>query len=159
MFSILLIEKWCRWTYFQGSDRDTDVENRCVDLEGAGRMDWESSIDEYRLPCGKQQEAAVQHSQLHALGGPPGWDEGVEGGSRREGICVLLQLIHVVLQQKLTRHCRAIILQLKKKLRCSSLFLALCFLSFAEKELLWFVHSQWYLRALTEGFMIQHSID
>ena len=30
-------------------------------------------------------------------------------------ICTYLQLIHVVVQQKLTQHCKAVILQLKKE--------------------------------------------
>ena len=39
------------------------------------------------------------------------------GGGRlkREGIYVYLQLIHVAVQQKLTQHWKAIILQLRKK--------------------------------------------
>ena len=37
------------------------------------------------------------------------------GRLTREGIHVYLQLIHAVVQQKLTQHCKAIILQLKKK--------------------------------------------
>ena len=48
---------------------------------------------------------------------------GVIGGRlKREGIYVSIQLIHVVVQQKLTQYCKAIILQLKinlKKYRCS----------------------------------------
>ena len=43
------------------------------------------------------------------------WDGGVgEKRLKREGICVYLQLTHVV-QQKLTQHCKAITLHLKKK--------------------------------------------
>ena len=38
---------------------------------------------------------------------------GVRGRLEREGMCVYLQLIHIVLQQKLIQHCKAIILQLK----------------------------------------------
>ena len=34
---------------------------------------------------------------------------------RREGTCVYLRLIHIVVWQKLTQHCKAIILQLKIK--------------------------------------------
>ena len=37
---------------------------------------------------------------------------------RRESICVYLWLIHIVVWQKLTQHCKAIILQLKKKKHC-----------------------------------------
>ena len=35
----------------------------------------------------------------------------------REGIDVYLQLIHIVVQQKVTQHCKAILLQLKNKLK------------------------------------------
>ena len=38
---------------------------------------------------------------------------GVRERLEREGGCVYLQLIHIVLQQKLIQHCKAIILQLK----------------------------------------------
>ena len=34
---------------------------------------------------------------------------------KRKGIYVYLQLIHIVVQQKLAKHCKAIILQLKKQ--------------------------------------------
>ena len=37
--------------------------------------------------------------------------------SKRQGICVCIWLFHLAVQQKLTQHCKAIILQLKKKER------------------------------------------
>jgi len=37
----------------------------------------------------------------------------VGGRLKREGIYVYLELIHIVVQQKLTQHCKVIILQLK----------------------------------------------
>ena len=40
-----------------------------------------------------------------------GWEVG--GTFRKEGTCVYLWLIHIVVQQKPTQHCKAIILQLK----------------------------------------------
>ena len=40
-------------------------------------------------------------------------NEEVEGTLKREGIYTYIQLIHIVVQQKLTQHYRAIILQLK----------------------------------------------
>ena len=43
-----------------------------------------------------------------------GWDGGVmEGRLKREGVYVDLQLTHIVVQQKLTQHSKAIVLQLK----------------------------------------------
>ena len=44
-----------------------------------------------------------------------GWDGVVGGRLKKEGICVYIELIHIVLQQKLAQHCKAIILQFKKK--------------------------------------------
>jgi len=38
-----------------------------------------------------------------------GMGSGVRGRLKREGIYVYLQLIHIVAQQKLTQHCRAIL--------------------------------------------------
>ena len=38
----------------------------------------------------------------------------MRGALRREGLYVYLELIHVVVQWKITQHCKAIILQLKK---------------------------------------------
>ena len=42
-----------------------------------------------------------------------GWDRGVGGRFTREGIHVYLWLIHIVVQQKPTQHCKVITLQLK----------------------------------------------
>ena len=45
-----------------------------------------------------------------------GWGrEGRE--AQREGIDVYLKLIHIVVQQKVTQRCKAILLQLKNKLK------------------------------------------
>jgi len=41
-----------------------------------------------------------------------GWDG--EGSSKREGVYVCIELIHFIVQQKLTQHWEAVILQLKK---------------------------------------------
>ena len=42
-----------------------------------------------------------------------GMGVGVGERFQREGMCVYLQLIHVIVQQKPTQHCKAIILQLE----------------------------------------------
>ena len=48
-------------------------------------------------------------------GNPGGWDEGSVGGiSEKERIYVYIYMIHLVVQQKVTQHCKAVILQLKK---------------------------------------------
>ena len=54
-----------------------------------------------------------------------GWDR--EGGREMQeggdmGIYVYIELIHFVVQQKLTHHCKEIILQLKKKSELGYLF-------------------------------------
>ena len=46
------LEKRYRWSSLQGRNRDTDVENGCVDTEGG--MNWEIRIDICKLPCVKQ---------------------------------------------------------------------------------------------------------
>lgn len=43
--------------------------------------------------------------------------------------------------------------------RSFSFFSAPCFISFVEKELLWFVRNQWYLRMHKEDLMTQHSVE
>ena len=45
--------KWYRSTYLQGRNRDTDVENVCVDKGcgcKGGEMNWETGIDICVLP-------------------------------------------------------------------------------------------------------------
>ena len=41
--------KWRWWTYSQGKNRDTDIENRFLDTagEGEGGRSWESNIETY----------------------------------------------------------------------------------------------------------------
>ena len=46
--------------------------------------------------------------------GREGWDAVVEGRSKKDDLYVCTQLIHFTVQQKLTQHYKAIILQLKK---------------------------------------------
>ena len=84
-------------------------------------MNREIGIHIYTLPCVKeidsQWEAATQHGELTELCDDleGGWGGGVRGKSKREGTYVYLGLIHFVVQQKLIQHCKAIILQFKKK--------------------------------------------
>ena len=49
------LEKWYRWTYLQGRNRDVDIENGDADTvgEGEGGTNWEIRIDIYTLPCVK----------------------------------------------------------------------------------------------------------
>ena len=50
------LEKWYRWVYFQGSNREADVGNGCMDtVGGKGReTDWEIRIEICTLTCIKQ---------------------------------------------------------------------------------------------------------
>ena len=76
------------------------------------------------------------------------------GRLKRKRIYVYLQLIHVVVQQKLTQHCKPIILQLKKN--CFLLPLALSKNPFLSKSVLSTVHplkNRWLL------FIIKSSIE
>ena len=45
------LEKWYWWTYLQGRNRDTDIENELVDTagEGEGGSNWEHSKNIYTL--------------------------------------------------------------------------------------------------------------
>ena len=85
-----------------------DVENIPVDTvgEGEGVMNWESIIDIYTLPYVKQ---IASEKFLHNTGCSL-QSRGVGGD-----IC-LLWLIHADLWQKPIQYCKAIILQLKKKI-------------------------------------------
>ena len=54
--------------------------------------------------CGKAQGAQLCDDL-------EGWDgAGVRGRRKWEGICVYIEPIHVVVQQKVTHHCKAIVL-------------------------------------------------
>ena len=46
------LERWYWWTYFQGGNGDSDIENRLVDTvwEGDGGTNRESSMETYTLP-------------------------------------------------------------------------------------------------------------
>ena len=70
--------------YFQGRNRDRDVENRLVG-EGESGASWESSIDIYTLPCVKQ----VTEISSGLCGDLEGW--GSAGGreaQERGHICI-----------------------------------------------------------------------
>ena len=49
------LERWYWWTYLQGSNGNTDIQNRLMDTgrEGEGGKNWESSTETYALPCVK----------------------------------------------------------------------------------------------------------
>ena len=51
------LEKWYGWTYLQSRNRDTDVENKCMDTKGRksgewdelGDWDWNSYTTMYKI--------------------------------------------------------------------------------------------------------------
>ena len=49
-------ERWYWWIYLQGSDGDTDIENRLMDTvgDGEGGGHWERSMETVTLPNVKQ---------------------------------------------------------------------------------------------------------
>ena len=96
-----------------------DVENGHVDTggEGEGGMNWEIGFNINTLPCVKQ---IASGNLLYSTGNSAqcsvttqirGMGPGVGGRSKREGIYVYIQLIHLIVQRKLTQHCEAILLQ------------------------------------------------
>ena len=68
----------------------------------------------YTAMCEKDSswEAAIQHRELSSVlcDDLEGWDEGVGGRLKREGMDVYIQLSHTVVQQKLTQPHKAVIL-------------------------------------------------
>ena len=104
---------WYWWTYVQGSNGDTDIENRFVNTvgEGEGGMNWESSEETHTLPYRKYIASGnLQVAQSSALSQPRVVELVGDGREIQEGedIC----LIHVDIWQKPTQYCKAIIVQL-----------------------------------------------
>ena len=126
------LEKWYWWTYLQGSNGDTDIQNRLVDTvgEGEGGMNWEQYGNIYITICktASQWKFAVWRRELKSGAlwqhRGLGWDGRWDGDSRGRGTYVYLWLIHVDIRQKPTQYCKAIIFQLKinwrKDPHCSS---------------------------------------
>ena len=78
--------------------------------------EWHGHIYTTKCKIDSQWEAAAQHREISSVlcDHLEGWDrdggrETQEGGDM--GIYVYVQLIHFVIKQKLTHHCKAIILQ------------------------------------------------
>ena len=59
-----------------------------------------------------------------------GWDGGRRRRDGREGMYVYIPLTHFVVQQKLTKHCKAIILHLKNKFKKLRMQFIVCQLHF-----------------------------
>ena len=124
--SYIILENlyWWTYTYLQGRNRDADIENRLVETarEGEGGTNGESSIETYTLPY--VQYIASGNLLYNAGNSNPVLCDKLEGGMGwkvggriiREGTYVYLRLIHVDIWQKLTKYCKAIILQFKNKI-------------------------------------------
>ena len=86
-------------------------------VEGTCGMNWEISFYVNTLPCVKQRAGG----NLQYNTGSSAWCSVmswmVGGRTKREGIYVYIEQSHLIVQQKLTQHCKAIILQFKKKSR------------------------------------------
>ena len=109
------------------------MQTQRMDLRtwGGGRVSWDEVREWHGIvyttkgKIDSRQEAAAQHREISSVlcVHLEGWDmeagrETQEGGDM--GIYVYVQLIQFVIQQKVTHHCKAIILQkkmLKKKKR------------------------------------------
>jgi len=107
------LEKWYWRIYLQGKNRETDIENRLMDM-GRGqervrcmeRVTWKLT-----LPYVKQ---IVSGNLLYSSGNKQGLCINLGGRFKREGIYVYLWLIHVEVWQKTKKFYKAIILQFLK---------------------------------------------
>ena len=86
------LERWYWWTYLQGKNGDTDVENGLVDTvwEGVSGTNGESSIDVYTLLCGKWivGEKLLYNTGTSVWCSVMTWKCGIggkEGGARGKG--------------------------------------------------------------------------
>ena len=102
-------------------------------------------------------EADVQHRELSSVfcDDPERWDGVVGGRSKREGIYVYIQLIHTVVQQILTKHCKAAVVQ---SLNCAGLFVTTW--TAAHQASLSFINSQslFKLMSIESVFPSKHLI-
>ena len=108
----------------QGRNRDADVEDKYVDIEGEeeGGTNWEIRTDRYTPSCVNRELVGdccrAQGAQLSAIDDLEGRDGG--GRLKRGGIYMHIELIHYLVRQKLAQHYEATILQLKKRQCLSS---------------------------------------
>ena len=115
-------EKWYWWTCLQCRNKDADVKNGLVDTgRGKERLGRSERVALTYIRYHMQNSLLLgnyyieQGAQLCALSRPRGVGWGEVGGSlNREGIYVYIELIHTAVQQKLTQHCQAMILQWNK---------------------------------------------
>ena len=95
------LERWYWWTYLQGSNGDTDIENRLTDTS-RGRKEkvgWTERVAWKHIHCCSKTDSQWEFTvwprelQLRLCNNLEGW-EGMEGRFQREGTYVYLWLIH-----------------------------------------------------------------
>jgi len=87
------LERWYWWNYLQGSNGNTDIENRLMDMWVGGRRGWDAWKEWHGNLCpickiDSQWEFAVWLRDLkpRLCNNLEGWDGGKkEGGSREKG--------------------------------------------------------------------------
>ena len=103
------LEKWYRWTYLQGRNRNSDVEKTWTQQgkERVGQIDRVALKHTRHHVWNRQLVGScflAQGAQLSAPWWPTGCDGGrLRGQLSRKGIGDYLQLMHAVIQQKLTK--------------------------------------------------------
>ena len=105
----------------QGRNRDTDIEGSLVDTVGEGEdgINSKNSTDIYTPPCVKETASG---KLLYSTGSPAWCPDNLGGGVRdgrrlkREGIDIYILMADAhYCTAETTQHCKASILQLKKK--------------------------------------------
>ena len=95
------LERWYWWTYLQGGNGDTDIENRLTDTS-RGRKEkvgWTERVAWKHIHCCSKTDSQWEFTvwprelQLRLCNNLEGW-EGMEGRFQREGTYVYLWLIH-----------------------------------------------------------------
>ena len=104
---IWTLEKQYWWTYLQGL-RAQQGKGRVTQIEREALTYTHSHV------WNRQLARSCCIAQGAPLGALWCWEGGVGGRSKREGIHVYIELIHVAIQQKLTQHGKAIIFQILK---------------------------------------------
>ena len=121
------LENWYWWTYLQDWSKNEDLQNRvwtqwgkervgCTERGALTHIHYMSNREPVGSCC------AAQELSLGLCDNREGW-EAMRGSGRfrRGGTYAYLWLIHVVVWKKPTQYCKAIILQLKKKVLFSRL--------------------------------------
>ena len=94
LFSVRLptFNNWCKWTYLQGRNRDSDMENRCVYMrDGKAGAGWTGRVALTYINCHVQNRQLVGNcwTVQRAWLGTLRWPEGQDGGGwklQREGM-------------------------------------------------------------------------